>query len=138
MKVREQRRRRVEAGRILARGKGEKRGWKKRERERAWHPKDGKPENGETIQSAADAANCPLIIRSRGEWRVDRGERGEGGVPPSRFRRTKGRWMKYSSLIRCNCDVVLENSLPVFSALFFRTHIYAHAFFSLSLFSVKV
>lgn len=31
-------------------------------------------------------------------------------VPPSRFRRTKGRWMKYSSLIRCNCDVVLENS----------------------------
>lgn len=42
------------------------------ERERVWHPKDGKPENGETIQSAADAANCPLIIRSRG----DRSEEG--------------------------------------------------------------
>lgn len=34
--------------------------------ERAWHLKDGKPENRETIQSAADAANCPLIIRSCG------------------------------------------------------------------------
>lgn len=90
MKVREQRRRRIEAGRILARGKGEKRGWKKRERERAWHPKDGKPENGETIQSAADAANCPLIIRSRGEWRWIGVSGGRGASLPLDFVERRG------------------------------------------------
>lgn len=46
---------------------------RERGREGAWHPKDGKPENGETIQSAADAANCPLIIRSRGDGRIEGG-----------------------------------------------------------------
>lgn len=107
---------------------------RERGREGAWHPKDGKPENGETIQSAADAANCPLIIRSRGDGRIEEG--GDRGwlVPPSRFRRTKGRWMKYSSLIRCNCDVVLEN-FPAILLLFSfqRTHTRARFFLSLSL-----
>lgn len=102
---------------------------RERGREGAWHPKDGKPENGETIQSAADAANCPLIIRSRGDGRIEEG--GDRGwlVPPSRFRRTKGRWMKYSSLIRCNCDVVLEN-FPAILLLFSfqRTHTRARFF----------
>lgn len=91
-------------------------GRRERMRERgktACHPTDGGPENRETIQSAADAANCPLIIRTRagvGGKRKDR-SRGAGCTTPSfSFSSDEGRRMKYSTLIRCNCDVVLENS----------------------------
>lgn len=43
--------------------------------ERRGQPSDrgGGPENGETIQSAADAANCPLIIRTRAGGDAERG-----------------------------------------------------------------
>lgn len=54
---------------------------RKRMRERGktvCHPTDGGPENRETIQSAADAANCPLIIRTRAGVGGERKDRGGG------------------------------------------------------------
>jgi len=55
------------------------------------HPTDRGPENRETIQSAADAANCPLIIRTKAGWGW-KGVEAEGLVATrlSRFRRMKG------------------------------------------------
>lgn len=42
------------------------------------------------------------------------------------FSSNEGRRMKYSSLIRCNCDIVLENSPS--SALFYLDHRLAYPF----------
>lgn len=75
------------------------------------HPRDRVPENGETIQSAADAANCPLIIRTTASGDGEPEWVRAGHNPASfSFSSDEGRRMKYSTLIRCNCDVVLENS----------------------------
>lgn len=49
---------------IRIRVKEEEKGQGENRKEEGEERKRG-PENGETIQSAADAANCPLIIRSR-------------------------------------------------------------------------
>lgn len=113
--------------------------------------RDGGPENRETIQSAADAANCPLIIRTKVGWGwKTRGgggwsrSRGAGCTTPSfSFSSDEGRRMKYSTLIRCNCDVVLENSprpaLPASFPLSLSSQlllVFLVSSFSVSLFSM--
>ena len=87
--------------------KGYRRTWR---RETAYHPTDEGPENRETIQSAADAANCPLIIRTREDARRVGANTGWRARLPLSFSSNEGRRMKYSSLIRCNCSALLENS----------------------------